>query len=290
MLVVDEFSYLLKLYRWNITRLIYEVTSTNLAHLIKIPAARNIKESSRLTPSPPMYQKNIDYVSVKNGIKFGVRPKTIDKEIVDEVFLNRFYTPRGFEINEEDIVVDIGAHIGVFSIFASELAKKGKVYSVEPMPGNIEMLKNNMSINKIENIVPINMAVSNKRGKRKIILGKSTGMHSFYLGKSSKTLEVQTICLQDIVEEYKIPRIDFLKVDCEGAEYEILFDCPKHILNIVERMCLEWHNIDSDRNILTLKRFLEEKGFDTGFRMGPGNFLVTGYLYASRRNSAISKN
>ena len=59
----------------------------------------------------------------------------------------------------------------------------------------------------------------------------------------------------------KINSIDFLKLDCEGAEYEILFKCPDKILNRIKIISMEYHEIDKKRNKKTLIRFLKSKGF-----------------------------
>ncbi len=203
-------------------------------------------------------------ICFKNGIKYKIRPKTTDRGLLNEIWANYLYTPKGFEIKKNDLILDIGAHIGIFSVFASKFADDGKIYSFEPTPENFKILKENLEFNKIKNIVLINKAVSSKNEKREIILcDANTGGHSFFkIGNDySKKIKIQTISLDKFVKENKIYQIDFLKMDCEGAEYEILFSCSKEVLRMIKKISMEYHNLNDYYNGFNLKNFLEKNGF-----------------------------
>lgn len=210
--------------------------------------------------------KNRIIYILRNGIKYEIRTKTSDRAIFHEIWIRKYYTPAGFTIKEDDVVVEIGAHIGIFSIFAAQLARNGKVYSFEPMPANYEMLQRNIILNKANNIIPVNKAVSDKKGKKEFHLSSSeiyTGEHSFFLrgDKLMKTIEVETLSLENIVKDHNISEIDFLKMDCEGAEYEILFNVPDDILRRIKQISMECHDIDNTRNKFSLREFLKGKTF-----------------------------
>lgn len=227
---------------------------------------------------------------LRNGIKYEARSNTADRRTINEIWIFKDYTPEGFEINEKDVVLDIGAHIGIFSIFASEFARKGKVYAFEPVLENFEILKHNLEINKINNIIPMNKAVSDKTGSRKMFfLENNTVEHSFYTGWSNlsksamyktKEIDVETISLIDFIDNYGIRQIDFLKMDCEGTEYEILSSCPDDVLKIIRKMSIEYHNIDNNLNGLSLKKFLEGKGFKVNIKPHEIN-LAVGMCYCT---------
>jgi len=197
----------------------------------------------------------------RNGQKIKIRTKTADRVIINEIFIKNDYIPKGFEITNKDIVVDIGAQIGSFSVLASGFALK--VYSFEPIDDNFKLLKENIAINKIKNIYPFRVAVSAKKGEGEIFISdNNSGGHSFYKDEnSSKKITVPTISLQDFVLSQNISAIDFLKIDCEGSEYDILFNCPDTILNIIKKISMEYHNIDSYRNATTMKNFLKKHRF-----------------------------
>ena len=197
----------------------------------------------------------------RNGIKIKIRPQTNDRIILNEIFIYHLYTPKYFEIKNNDLVVDVGAHIGIFSIFASQFARK--VYAIEPVLENFKILESNIQINKIKNITPVNKAISGTTGERDMFLDETNpGGHSFYPSSvRPKKRKVLAISLKDFFIQNNISGIDFLKMDCEGAEYEIFFNCPDEILFKIKKISLEYHDIDKTRNLFSLREFLERKGF-----------------------------
>lgn len=110
----------------------------------------------------------------------------------------------------------------------------------------------------------------------------NTGMHSICLeDNSSEIRDVPKKTLEDVISENHIEQIDFLKIDAEGAEYEILYGCDDRIFARIARIALEFHHIDDDRsNGRELKSFLEGKGFVVTSRQFPCS--VIGFLYAKR--------
>ena len=107
-----------------------------------------------------------------------------------------------------------------------------KVLAIEPDKENFEILNENISINNISNIIPINKAIASKNGNKNFFLSKlSPARHSFYTnpflngeGFLSDTTKVSTLSLASILS--KIKRCKILKADIEGAEYDTFFNCP----------------------------------------------------------------
>jgi len=227
----------------------------------------------------------VEYL-LRNGVRFLVRTKSKDKSMILEVWVDKCYTPPGFEIHENDVIVDIGAHIGAFSIYAANRAKTGLVYSLEPVTDNFELLQHNVQLNRITNIIPVKKAVTKYTGTREMFVQlEDTTMHSFYnpKGLASKTL-VSTITLADFMRNYSIDHIDFLKMDCEGAEYEILMGCPDGLLNRIRRISFESHPRGGIYNQNTIAEFLKKKGFKVA--LDPS----MGIVYASRRENNVKNN
>lgn len=207
-------------------------------------------------------KKYVVYILSDKGIKYKMRAGTTDIDALHEIWVHNFYTPKSFEIHKDDLVIDVGAHIGVFSVFASHFARKGNIYAFEPILENYIMLKENIAINRIQNINPINMAISDKSGEKEMYLNDfNTGAHSFS-GRSNKSRMaiVQAISLEDFVKQNHIEQIDFLKMDCEGAEYEILYNCPDRIFRMIKKISMEHHHFGDNMNVFALARFLKEKG------------------------------
>jgi len=199
----------------------------------------------------------------RNGQKIKARSHSTDWIAINEIFVYNDYTPEGFKINKNDTVVDIGGHIGIFSVFASKFSNK--VFCFEPVIENFNLLKENIKLNNIQNIFPFNLAVSDKDGKKELFLyDTNRGGNSFFEevnGKSQGREVVSTISFENFVSSNNIQLIDFLKMDCEGSEYEILLNCPLNIIGIIKKISMEYHDIDAKRNALVLKEFLEKNGF-----------------------------
>ena len=125
------------------------------------------------------------------------------------------------EIKNGDVVLDLGANIGYYTlIFAKLVGKTGKVFAFEPDPTNFALLKKNVEINGYKNVVLVNKAVSNKTGKLKLFLGENNfAGHKIYdSNEGRKFVEIDSVILDDYFRD-KPSKIDFIKMDIEGAEY-----------------------------------------------------------------------
>jgi len=104
-------------------------------------------------------------------------------------------------VSEGDVVLDIGANIGYFTLlFASSVGKEGKVFSFEPEPSNFKILKKNAKINNFQNIIFENVAVSNSNGTIDLYLSeKAAGQHTIFKSKNvgENHISVKTIRLDD---------------------------------------------------------------------------------------------
>ena len=138
-------------------------------------------------------------------------------------------------------VVDIGGHIGIFSIFMSKKVPLGKIYVYEPFPENFSLLEENVKLNNCSNIVLSNKAVCGEKGKRIIFKSaKNSGGHSLYTQEGRRD-EIDCTTLEDILKSNGLSFVDFLKMDCEGAEYEIIRETPKEIMRSIKFIALEYH-------------------------------------------------
>jgi len=123
-------------------------------------------------------------------------------------------------VKEGDIVVDLGANVGYYSLLAARLVgKKGKVYAFEPAPINYSLLIKNIELNGYDNIVPVQKAVSNVTGTVKLFLDdENAGRHTIYQPNGNrKFVEVESVTLDEFFEDEQCP-INVAKIDIEGAE------------------------------------------------------------------------
>ena len=184
-------------------------------------------------------EKNV-ILETKNNIKIKIRTNSTDIMQLGTVWLTEDYEMPGFSINKEDIVIDIGAHIGLFSLFASQYCKNGKIFSYEPIKENYNILKENIEVNKIENIISFNSAVSKQTNKLKIFINSDDSAHSIF--ESEKNfIEVDSTTIKSIFDKNKIENCNLLKFDCEGAEYQIIESIPKEYFFKIKKMIIEYH-------------------------------------------------
>ena len=116
----------------------------------------------------------------------GMLPDIFNEIFVDKVYFKDFGKGRIFSINKKDTVIDIGANVGFFSVYAANLAYQGKVYAFEPVKSSFEQLLYYKNRFKLDNLIVQNNAVSNERKEAKIWLSaQNIGAHCFYKDKIS---------------------------------------------------------------------------------------------------------
>jgi len=135
------------------------------------------------------------------------------------------------------------------------------VLSIEPSRENLDCLKENVKRFKLKNVVIIGKALSNKIGSDYLLLGKRSGTSQLaFISKPPEPvkgrMEVEVDTLDNIVSQLKVPRIDLLKVDVEGAELEVLKGAEES-LKITRNIAMELH-FESCR----VKEYLEKRGFE----------------------------
>jgi FkbM family methyltransferase len=137
-----------------------------------------------------------------------------------------------FTPKEGDIVIDIGAHIGLYTIISSKrVGANGKVVAIEADPENFEMLNSNIKLNQLTNVIPLNYAVFSKETKIKLYLPSGESGFTKYntimpnwINTQEKFVEVNANTLDYLLQLNKIRQeeVNWIKIDVEGAEFEVL--------------------------------------------------------------------
>lgn len=201
-------------------------------------------------------------IETRNGYRFRVR-SAMDIWIIKEICLDRDYERHSVPIEDGWTVLDIGAGLGDFSMFAARHNQRGTIYAYEPYPESYELLCVNARLNDAPNVRAFPMALSGCGGT--VALDTSTGepvRHSVVGGGGTEAIiEIECITLADVLDEHGIEQCDYLKMDCEGAEYEILMQADRQTLNRLRHLCIEYHDGFTPHSGVDLARFLEEHGF-----------------------------
>lgn len=119
-----------------------------------------------------------------------------------------------------DVVFDIGAHVGFYSLLASTIVgQQGRVFAFEPLPENVAILEKHLTMNKADNVNIINVAVGEKEGRASFKKGESN-----FEGKLADDgdVAVNVVSLDGLLARGECPRPQFIKVDVEGKFLEVI--------------------------------------------------------------------
>ena len=190
---------------------------------------------------------------------------------------------RHFNTKQGDIVVDVGAHMGKYTLIASKrVGENGKVIAIEAHPGNYEMLNRNIKLNGLTNVTTLNYAVYSKESKIKLYMPDEefgyTMHHSImfsYLSpkyslkgkENEKFIEVNANTLDNLLQKNGISiEVNWIKIDVEGAEFEVLKGATE-ILSNSKDICLliEVHNPYDTHHYKQIIDFLKSYNFKIQF-------------------------
>ena len=225
----------------------------------------------RIAKERKFHEKPDDYVEVKlfNGCLILVDTK--DAGISVDLYLDGIREPfiteaLQHEIKRDDVVLDIGANIGYYVLQEAIICGgAGKVYAIEPVPANVELLKRNVERNRFLNVEIYNCAIGNSNRRDVINISPLRNMCSMikkegyreYIGQ----VPIQVVTVDTFLKDKLKP--DLIRMDVEGYEYEILQGMTKLLDNKVPlKLFIEVHfDILMDKIILMVK-LLKEKGFE----------------------------
>jgi len=166
-------------------------------------------------------------------------------------------------VKEGDIVFDIGGNIGLFSYY-SICRGADKVYCFEPSSSSYSCIKENFNF---DNLYVEESAVSKTDGEISFYLNPNNSINSSanILNDGCEEVICKSVNLFTYIQNNNIKKIDYLKIDCEGSEYEIIDSIEENYLsNFVRNICLEYH-LNTNGKILPMLDKLKKCGFEIEF-------------------------
>lgn len=208
---------------------------------------------------------------------------------VKETLLDNYYTRCGYPIGSGWTVIDIGGGIGDFTIQAACAAANNCVHAFEPTPSSFSLLEQNLRANGIQNVEIYPTAVWSDDQEVVIDTGSGEPVQFTSQAYTGELLEdgkvrVQANSLNTLLARLGIQRCDLMKLDCEGAEYEILFHTPDAALQQIDRIVMEYHDNAGPNTHRDMERFLTEKGYQVEVFPSPVHPYL-GYLRAARTSA-----
>ncbi|MFH1507838.1 MAG: FkbM family methyltransferase [Candidatus Omnitrophota bacterium] len=205
------------------------------------------------------------------GFRIAYREGTADELVLgysfdDDIFFSGVpeYSPR-----PKDTIIDIGAHIGTFSILAASRAMQGRVYAVEAGRENFEYLKKNIALNNLSNIFISNLALTDSKGTVRLYYPQDGGTWGYTIAKevSGEYEEVEADTLASFMKDNNILCCNFMKLNCEGAEYKIILSTPRQILQRIKILLVLYHSdIVGEHSEDALIKHLKDSGFSITIR------------------------
>jgi FkbM family methyltransferase len=271
----------------------HESVLKRILHRIKgcVNTARTLLKGGITLPSLLLYpiRRRMpaprNHLELKGGASLIGPPDEPMLTMVEEIWAKQCYLPPGFQFRPGQSIVDVGANIGVFAVWAATLNPQGRVFSVEPSPRMFRFLRDNVSRNKLNNLTILQAACAGKRGQTVMYSRGSEVMNTLYTRDNygstfSPSISIKAVTLADVFERFGIDTCDLLKLDCEGAEYEILFQSKKETLRRIANITMEYHLGLNDHTPGELAGFLESHGFSV--QWSPPLDVESGYLSATR--------
>jgi len=219
-----------------------------------------------------------------DGMRFEVRG-AMDIWIIKETCLDREYERAGVPLEDGWTIIDIGAGLGDFTVYAAKDRPRSRVFAYEPFPGSFTLLETNIKANGLQNVRIFPLAVGARAGPMTLDVSAtdavlfSTARTSE--GRARKSLTVMGTTLDQLFDGLRLDRCDFMKIDCEGGEFDVLFHASRRTLERIDRVCLEYHDGFTAYNHSELATFLAARGFSVELHPNKIDRRL-GLLYASR--------
>jgi FkbM family methyltransferase len=180
-----------------------------------------------------------------NGHKFRFVETKTAPGLIDEIFSDNYKVFKSkIEFNPGDVIVDIGANEGIFSVMMGTFFPGTRVLAVEPVPKTVNTLRENIRLNECKNVEVVPYCVA-RQGRDKVRLtvskdfsGGSTGKCTFN-PEHHYSVEVPAFTLNELFRLIGVERCRLMKMDIEGMEYEALYDSS--VLERVDYFTGEFH-------------------------------------------------
>jgi len=209
-----------------------------------------------------------DYV-LSNGLIFSGDSRTPISALIREIFQDEVYAT-AFHGMLRPVVLDLGANVGVFALWASMSPRCATVYAVEPVPSSFSLLRKNLQRSLGGSAPrPLQAAISKTAGDSILYLDRSASCDTLIAPPSVDlaqrvigTIVVDAPTLADVYEWFSLGSCDVLKLDVEGSECDVLSSASDDDLRRACRIIVETHDYLVPGSSDFIRRRLESAGFE----------------------------
>lgn len=269
-----------------------KTTYWTLIHVVWINTRVNfydLRNNNLILPIIIDGEINLNDVDINSYIKDVQSKNNLEEQTGVHDVLKEHFHIRKYEdfidVEEGDVVVDVGFNYGIFSLGA---IKKGasKIYGFEPNKNIFEKIKKYPK----KDIVEIyNVAITGKGGKVYFEGSYNTlgsKVHTEEINSNENNYVVDSYNLDWFISSNRIEKIDFLKIDCEGEEYNIFDNLSEYVFGLVDKLHVEFHE-NTDGRVQKLISKLEENNFNWWFEDGVNYDSTIGLIFAKKKKKNI---
>ncbi|HKN82571.1 MAG TPA: amino acid adenylation domain-containing protein [Pyrinomonadaceae bacterium] len=238
-----------------------------------------------------------DLYRLPNGLQVAQLTRNETDALYKEIFEDQSYVRHGITLSDESCVLDVGANIGMFSLFVHQRWPGAQVYAFEPIPATYEILETNINLHRA-NVKPYNCGLSAQKGRATFAfypqMSAMSGMYADaaedervtrrYLANqderliefadelmagrfSSEYFECPLKTISEVIRENQIERVDLLKIDVEKSELDVLHGITAEDWPRIKQVVVEVH--DQDGRLREVSELLERHGFNVVCEQDP---------------------
>ena len=177
----------------------------------------------------------------EDGLYVAYRKGTADELVLKHSLRRDIFLPGVPEYRPQpsDTVIEVGAHIGTFTVLIAR--QVGRIYAIEASRESFDYLRVNCLLNRSDNVRPFHLALGQESGLATLYHDRENWGHTTMKQLSSVSETVSMTTLTDFMADQRIDRCDFLRMNCEGAEFPILLHTPRETLERVGAMLVSYH-------------------------------------------------
>lgn len=166
------------------------------------------------------------------------------------------------------VVLDIGANIGIFTLYAARKAPQARIIAVEPFPDTFERLGDLVAVNRLgDRVISVNCAIASKAGDqtmdsaanipsqyRRIHAPETASLNVSHRGPAALApdengVPIRTETLETVLDRVGVSAVDFVKMNIHGSEYDVLLSTPSGVLRRCRRIAVQYHELPAEMNL-----------------------------------------
>lgn len=181
-----------------------------------------------------------------------------------------------------DIIFDCGAYCGDTSfIFSKLVGAAGKVYAFEPDPENFAMLLKNIEKHDLKNVIPINKGISSQSST--VFFNSDGNLGASITNSKNSSCQIEVISLSDAYMAFGIAKLDFIKMDIEGAEIEAIKGSIDFLSDHSINLSIANHVVNGKNTYVIIEDILKQNGYEFETTNPSGNNTWSGLITYARK-------